>query len=114
MRSFVTDLPSGTVTLLFTDIEGSTPLVYQLGDEYGAMLTAHRHVLRGAVKEAGGFEVDCRADEFFAVFQRAQDAATAAIAGQRDWRNAPGRKGRWCACGWVCIPVRPQPTRAHM
>jgi class 3 adenylate cyclase len=48
----VSDLPSGTVTLLFTDIEGSTPLVHQLGDEYGAMLTAHRHVLRGAVREA--------------------------------------------------------------
>ena len=79
----MSDLPSGTVTLLFTDIEGSTPLVHQLGDEYGAMLTAHRHVLRGAVREAGGFEVDCRADEFFAVFQRAQDAAMAAIAGQR-------------------------------
>ena len=77
------ELPSGTVTLLFTDIEGSTALVYELGDEYGAMLTAHRRVLRGAVKEAGGFEVDCRADEFFAVFQRAQDAAMAAIAGQR-------------------------------
>src|SRR3954470_16179756 len=76
-------LPTGTVTLLFTDIEGSTALVYQLADEYGAMLTAHRDVLRRAVKQAGGFEVDCRADEFFAVFQRAQDAAAAAIAGQR-------------------------------
>ena len=79
----MSDLPSGTVTLMFTDIEGSTPLIYELGDEYGAMLTAHRHVLRSAVKEAGGFEVDCRADEFFAVFQRPQDAALAAIAGQR-------------------------------
>ena len=78
------------------------------------MLTAHRHVLRGAVKQAGGFEVDCRADEFFAVFQRAQDAAKAAIAGQRGLAERSWPQGAVCACGWVCIPVRLQPTTAHM
>jgi class 3 adenylate cyclase len=76
-------LPSGTVTLLFTDIEGSTALVQQLGESYGEVLAEHRRLLRGAVAEAGGCEVDCRADELFAAFQRAGDAVRAAIAGQR-------------------------------
>jgi class 3 adenylate cyclase len=69
--------------MLFTDIEGSTPLAHKLDDKYGAVLEAQRRLLRRAVEEAGGREVDCRADEFFAVFQRAADAVTAAVTAQR-------------------------------
>jgi class 3 adenylate cyclase len=76
------ELPSGTVTLLFSDIEGSTQLVHRLGEAYGAALLAHRRLIRDAVVANGGTEVDCRADEFFAAFARARDAVAAAVAVQ--------------------------------
>jgi class 3 adenylate cyclase len=76
--------PSGTVTLMFTDIEGSTRLVQQLGEGYGAFLDEERRLLRKAVGDAGGYEVDCRADELFASFQRAKDGVAAAVAAQRN------------------------------
>jgi len=75
--------PSGTVTLMFTDIEGSTRLAQQLGEGYAALLNDERQLLRAAVGEAGGYEVDCRADELFAVFARARDGVAAAVAAQR-------------------------------
>ena len=75
--------PSGTVTLLFTDIEGSTRLAHQLGEGYAAVLNDERQLLRAAVGDAGGYEVDCRADELFAVFARARDGVAAAVAAQR-------------------------------
>jgi DNA-binding NarL/FixJ family response regulator len=68
------------VTLLFTDIESSTRLVQELGDAYAGALEQHRTVLRGAVAEAGGDEVDCRGDEFSAVFTGADEAVAAAQA----------------------------------
>jgi len=68
------------VTLLFTDIESSTRLVQELGDDYAGALEQHRTVLRGAVAEARGDEVDCRGDEFSAVFTGADDAVAAAQA----------------------------------
>jgi len=77
------DLPRGTVTFLFTDIEGSTSLVQRLGDGYGRLLGDHRHLLRVSVEDAGGVEVDCRADEFFGGFSGAQDAVRAAVSAQR-------------------------------
>jgi class 3 adenylate cyclase len=80
------ELPSGTVTFLFTDIEGSTSLVQKLGDGYGRLLVDHRRLLRTAVEEAGGVEVDCRADEFFGGFSGAQDAVRAAVSAQRALR----------------------------
>jgi class 3 adenylate cyclase len=81
------ELPTGTVTLLFADIEGSTQLVYQLGDKYGALLDEYRRLLRRAASAVGGVEVDCRADEFFAAFQRASDALATAIAVQKAMRD---------------------------
>ncbi len=77
------ELPSGTVTFLFTDIESSTSLVESLGDRYGLLLRDHRRLLRAAVGEAGGVEVDCRADEFFGAFTDARDAVEAALSAQR-------------------------------
>jgi len=83
-------LPTGFVTLLMTDIEASTTLLHQLGDRYRDLLNDVRGILRAAVSRAGGREIDARADEFFAVFERAVDAIEAAAAIQR----APGERGR--------------------
>jgi class 3 adenylate cyclase len=70
----VPELPSGTVTLLFTDIEGSTRLLHELGDRYADVLTEHRRVLREAFSRHGGVEVDTQGDAFFVAFARAGDA----------------------------------------
>lgn len=73
-----------SVTLLFSDIEGSTRLVRALGEEaYWAVLRRHRGVLRRVIASHGGEEVECRADEVFAVFRGAGEAVAAAVAGQR-------------------------------
>jgi len=77
------DLPAGTITLLFTDIEGSTRLLQQLGDRYAEVLTACRHLLRTVFQEHHGHEVDRQGDAFFVVFTRASDAVSAAVATQR-------------------------------
>src|SRR5437764_13137269 len=71
-------LPSGTVTFLFTDVEGSTRLVQELGDAYVDALAEHRRVLRDAFARHGGVEVDTQGDAFFIAFARASDALAAA------------------------------------
>jgi class 3 adenylate cyclase len=76
-------LPTGFVTLVMTDMEASTALLQQLGDRYGDLLDDVRGILRAAVSRAGGREIDARADEFFAVFERAVGAVEAAAAIQR-------------------------------
>jgi class 3 adenylate cyclase len=78
-RSGSVDLPSGQVTLLLTDIEGSTGLVHDLGDGYPGLLDRVRDLIRQAIVAHGGYEVDARADEFFAVHATARDALDAAI-----------------------------------
>ena len=72
------ELPAGTVTLLFTDIEGSTRLLRELGEEYVDVLDEHRRVVRGAVAAHAGTEVDTQGDSILIVFTRASDAAGAA------------------------------------
>jgi class 3 adenylate cyclase len=76
-------LPGGTVTFLFTDIEGSTRLLQELGDEYGQVVADHRRLLREVFAEAGGREVDTQGDAFFYSFTRARDAVRGAVEGQR-------------------------------
>ena len=77
----MTELPSGTVALMFSDIEGSTRIVNAVGeDAYAEMLARHRSLLRVALAEHQGAEVDCRADELFAVFVSTEDAVAAALA----------------------------------
>ena len=80
-------LPTGFVTLLMTDIEASTALLHRLGDRYGALLNDVRGILRTALLRASGREIDARADEFFAVFERAAAAIEAAVAIQRELGN---------------------------
>jgi class 3 adenylate cyclase len=76
--------PAGTVTLLFTDIEGSTRLLLELGRErYAEVLDLHRRVLRECFDRHGGYEVDSEGDAFFVAFSRAENAIAAAGEGQR-------------------------------
>jgi class 3 adenylate cyclase len=79
----VADLPSGTVTFLFSDIEASTRLLVRLRDRYADALDEHRRVLRMAFEEHDGREVGTEGDAFFVAFSRARDAVAAAVAGQR-------------------------------
>jgi class 3 adenylate cyclase len=77
-----TQLPAGTVTFLFTDIEGSTTLIRELGDGYGDVLSEHRRLLREHLGAAGR-EIDTQGDAFFFSFARARDAIAGAVAAQR-------------------------------
>ena len=79
----MTVLPGGTVTFLFTDIEGSTRLLQELGDAYGEVVRDHRRILRDHLGEKGGTEVDTQGDAFFYSFPRALDAVGGAVAAQR-------------------------------
>jgi class 3 adenylate cyclase len=76
-------LPTGVVTFLLADIEGSTQLVDRLGDRYAGVLEDVRTLVRRAVRAGGGVEVDARADEYFAVFASAPAALEAAVRAQR-------------------------------
>jgi class 3 adenylate cyclase len=76
-------LPSGTVTFLFTDIEGSTRLLKLLGERYGEVLDEHGRLLRESVEHHRGRQIDTQGDSFFFAFGRAKDAVAAALAAQR-------------------------------
>jgi predicted ATPase len=84
-------LPSGTVTLLFTDIEGSTRLLEELGDRYSDVLAEHRRLLRQAFQAHGGIEVDTQGDAFFYAFASAKDALAAAAEAQQALLDGPVR-----------------------
>jgi predicted ATPase/class 3 adenylate cyclase len=77
------ELPTGTVTFLFSDIEGSTRLLHELGDRYADALEQHRRLLREAFDRHGGVEVGTEGDSFFVAFARARDGLAAAADGQR-------------------------------
>jgi class 3 adenylate cyclase/uncharacterized small protein (DUF1192 family) len=79
----VPDLPRGTVTFAFTDIEGSTELLKALGEQYAEVLSEHRRIIRGAFGSSDGIEIDTQGDAFFYVFPRARDALGAAVEAQR-------------------------------
>jgi class 3 adenylate cyclase len=83
------DLPRGTVTFLFTDIEGSTDLARKLGPAYGRVRSEHRRILRKAFHRYGGHEIDTAGDGFFVAFERAADAVYAAVDAQRALRDSP-------------------------
>jgi class 3 adenylate cyclase/catechol 2,3-dioxygenase-like lactoylglutathione lyase family enzyme len=76
-------LPGGTVTFLFSDVEGSTDLARRLGERYADVLANHLRLLRASVSEQGEHEIDTQGDSLFAVFPRAKPAACAAIEAQR-------------------------------
>jgi DNA-binding NarL/FixJ family response regulator/class 3 adenylate cyclase len=76
-------LPTGTVAFLFTDIEGSTRLLQELGEQYAGVLAELQRLVRAAVEAHGGREIDTAGDGFFVAFDRARDAVAAAVAAQR-------------------------------
>ena len=83
-------LPSGTVTFVFSDVEGSTALLKQLGERYDDVISTHRRLMRELFTTHGGVEIDTQGDAFFFAFPRARDAITAAVEAQRaharhDW-----------------------------
>jgi class 3 adenylate cyclase len=82
-RCCMRELPTGTVTLLFTDIEGSTRMLQNMGGRYASLLETCRSLLRAAFLEFDGHEVDTQGDAFFVAFARATDAVAAAVAAQR-------------------------------
>src|SRR5919201_883290 len=82
-RNDASSFPGGTLTFLFSDIEGSTRLLRKLRSAYGTLLSDHAEISRAAFALHGGREVDTQGDSFFAVFSRARDAALAATALQR-------------------------------
>jgi predicted ATPase/class 3 adenylate cyclase len=84
-----TSLPTGVVTFLFTDIEGSTRLLRDLGDQYGDVLERHRELLRAGWGNHGGHEVNTEGDAFLVAFRSADDAVRACAAGQRALATEP-------------------------
>ncbi|MFN2189346.1 MAG: ATP-binding protein [Candidatus Promineifilaceae bacterium] len=82
-RGHSDNLPGGTVTFLFTDIEGSTQLLNSLGAAYEELLAGHHAVVRKALADWGGREIDTQGDAFFAVFTKATDAVSAVVDIQR-------------------------------
>jgi DNA-binding NarL/FixJ family response regulator/class 3 adenylate cyclase len=95
----VAELPTGTVTFLFADLEASTQLVQELGNDYSRMLSDSRRLIREAAAAHDGIEIDCRGDELFLVFQDGTDAAAAAEEVQRafsghDWPQAARVRAR--------------------
>ena len=77
------ELPAGTVTFLFSDIEGSTGHLKRLGERYAELIADHRRLIRDTFGEHGGTEIDGQGDSFFFAFARAREAVAAAVAAQR-------------------------------
>jgi class 3 adenylate cyclase len=89
----VSTLPTGTVTFVFTDIEGSTRLLQQLGDAYADVTRDHRRIVRETFAAHGGSEVDTQGDAFFYSFGRARDGVRAAVDAQRALEAHPWPDG---------------------
>jgi len=85
----LSDLPAGTITFLFTDIEGSTLLLREMGEAYITAFAEHRRILREAFARHSGFEVGTGGDAFFVVFRSATQAVAAAADGQASLRPGP-------------------------
>jgi class 3 adenylate cyclase len=96
------DLPTGTVTFLFTDVEGSTRLLHELGAEgYADALAEHRHVIRDACAAEGGVEVDTQGDAFFFAFPTAPGALSAASTFTAALGEGPGDWARSSLSGTI-------------
>src|SRR5919199_4707116 len=95
----MSELPAGTVTLLFSDIEGSTRLLQRAGSAYPDLLAEHRRLLRSAFDRHGGHELDAEGDAFFVAFASANEAVAAAAEAQQalaqhDWPVDTEVRGR--------------------
>ena len=105
------ELPTGTVTLLFSDIEGSTALLKQLGDGWPNVLHRQRGLLREAVAAGDGVVVDCQGDALFAAFRSAPAASRrrSSRSGNTRWRSGPTAPPSASACH--CTPASPRSRR---
>src|SRR4029079_4559172 len=91
----MSNLPGGTVTFVFTDIEGSTQLLQELGDEgYGRVSSDHRRLVRETFGARGGAEIDTQGAAFFFSFPRARDAVAGAVDAQRALRDHEWPEGK--------------------
>jgi class 3 adenylate cyclase len=79
----MTALPSGTVTFVFSDVEGSTALLKRLGERYAEVIGEHRRIVREAFGAHDGVEIDAQGDSFFFAFARARDAVAGTVDAQR-------------------------------
>jgi len=105
------ELPAGTITMLFSDIEGSTALLRRLGDRYADALSAQRALLRAAFADYGGQEMGTEGDGFFVVFGSAADAVHSCVVAQRalsghDWPDGIPVRVRG-------LPLGPRPRRSR-
>ncbi|HEX2266611.1 MAG TPA: adenylate/guanylate cyclase domain-containing protein, partial [Actinomycetota bacterium] len=89
----MTTLPTGTVTFLFTDIEGSTKLLHELGEGYREVQRDHQRLMREAIAEGGGHEMRTEGDSFFVAFPSAEGAVAAAVSAQRALAGHPWSHG---------------------
>ncbi len=102
----MTELPSGTVTFLFTDIEASTRLWEQYPEAMKDTLARHDEIVRVAINRHGGQIVKSRGDGFHAVFVNASAALDAAVGAQRALGSESSGEAARCGCGWACIAAR--------
>src|SRR5215211_3897396 len=100
------DKGSGTLTFLFTDVEGSTRLWERFPQAMKHALERHDSLLLAAVIAAGGQVVKTTGDGLMAVFGSAADAVLACLAAQRSRWKSPGRTPVSCECGWGCTPAK--------
>ena len=101
------DLPTGTVTFLFTDVEGSTALAQQFPAELPALLARHHAILRESIEAHNGFVFLIIGDAFCAAFHTASDALNAALDAQRGLQHEPGHLSG-SKCAWDFILVQPK------
>ncbi len=106
----MTELPSGAVTFLFSDIEGSTRLVKALRERYAQVLAEHRHLVRAAIAGQAGHEIDTQGDAFFVAFASAKQAVLCALEAQRalaghEWPSGASVRVRMGIHTGQAIPV---------
>ncbi|HLZ69856.1 MAG TPA: adenylate/guanylate cyclase domain-containing protein [Dehalococcoidia bacterium] len=108
------ELPTGTITFLFTDVEGSTRLWEQHPQTMRGVMARHDALLTEIFARHDGVVVRPRGegDSLFAVFVRASAAVAAALAGQGRFRPRTGGRSGRCGCAWRCTPARPTSERA--
>ncbi len=98
-------LPSGTVSLLFTDIAGSTRLLEQLGDAYATLLSDHHRLVSDAIAAHGGSHVDAAGDGLFVSFPTARRRCWPASMRSERSRATSGPRAPISASGWACTPA---------
>jgi class 3 adenylate cyclase len=104
--------PTGTVTLLFSDIEGSTLLLRRLGDGYPELLARHRELLRNAFEQHRGYVLESEGDAFFVAFESATEAAAAAAQAQLALAGHEWRPAMRSECESGCTPASSNPSTA--